>query len=221
MRRYWIGFAIVIVASFAVLGWVGTRIYQQAPPLPFRVVTTEGTVLLTTEDITKGQNVWQAMGGMETGSVWGHGSYVAPDWTADWLHRESMFILDSWSQESSGKPFSSLSAQEQAPLQSRLQTMMKKNTYSSSTGILTLDPIRAKAFEANAAYYAGVFVNGLSVRRKALGWAARETVFRRIRDRSGNGLSRYDPISRSFYAKEQRLRLSRRGPPDVSGRIAA
>ena len=33
---------------------------------------------------------------MEVGSIWGHGSYVAPDWTADWLHRESIFILDHW-----------------------------------------------------------------------------------------------------------------------------
>jgi nitric oxide reductase subunit B len=23
------------------------------------------------------------------GSVWGHGAYVGPDWSADWLHREA------------------------------------------------------------------------------------------------------------------------------------
>ena len=38
------------------------------------------------------------MGGMEVGSIWGHGSYVAPDWTADWIHREAEFILNEWSQ---------------------------------------------------------------------------------------------------------------------------
>ena len=66
------------------------------PPLPARVVTTDGTVLVDEGEIQAGQNVWQSLGGMEVGSVWGHGSYVAPDWTADWLHREAMFILDRW-----------------------------------------------------------------------------------------------------------------------------
>ncbi len=58
--------------------------------------------------IEAGQNVWQSMGGMELGSVWGHGSYVAPDWTADWLHREAMFILDHWATDGFGKPFDNL-----------------------------------------------------------------------------------------------------------------
>ena len=50
----------------------------------------------------RGQNVWQSMGGMEVGSIWGHGSYVAPDWTADWLHRECVFILDDWARSEHG-----------------------------------------------------------------------------------------------------------------------
>lgn len=87
-RRLWIAFAGVILVSFAVLGWVGGRIYQLAPPIPERVVTTDGQTLLEPGEISAGQNVWQSLGGMESGSVWGHGSYVAPDWSADWLHRE-------------------------------------------------------------------------------------------------------------------------------------
>lgn len=89
MKRFWLTFAAVIVLSFAVLGWTGFRIYQEAPPVPARVVATDGRQLIGPEDIFDGQNVWQSMGGMEVGSIWGHGSYVAPDWTADWLHREA------------------------------------------------------------------------------------------------------------------------------------
>ena len=106
IRRLWIAFAGVILASFAVLGWVGGQIYQLAPPIPERVVTTEGQVLFGPGEITKGQNVWQSMGGMESGSIWGHGSYVAPDWSADWLHRESVFILDDWAQQEAGAAYS-------------------------------------------------------------------------------------------------------------------
>ena len=96
MKRLWLAFVAVMVLSFLVLGWIGTRIYQEMPPIPEKVVTTDGQTLIGSGEITAGQNVWQSMGGMEVGSIWGHGSYVAPDWTADWLHREAVFILDRW-----------------------------------------------------------------------------------------------------------------------------
>jgi nitric oxide reductase subunit B len=54
--------------------------------------------LFTEKDIKEGQNVWQSMGEQEVGSVWGHGAYVSPDWTADWLHRECVWILNTWAQ---------------------------------------------------------------------------------------------------------------------------
>ena len=89
MKRLWIAFVAVMVLSFLVLGWIGTRIYSEMPPLPQQVVATDGQTLIGTGEITAGQNVWQSMGGMEVGSIWGHGSYVAPDWTADWLVERS------------------------------------------------------------------------------------------------------------------------------------
>ena len=96
MRKLWFAFTAVVVLSFAVLGWTGLRIYQEAPPVPARVVTADGRQVIGLDEVYGGQNVWQSIGGMEMGSVWGHGSYVAPDWTADWLHREAIFILDGW-----------------------------------------------------------------------------------------------------------------------------
>ena len=125
MKKYWIGFSAVIVLSFAVLGWVGVSIYQKAPPIPDRVLTTDGRVVIEEGLISRGQNVWQALGGMEVGSVWGHGSYVAPDWSADWLHREAVFILDAWADDEQGKLYGALSSDQQAVLRSRLQTLMR------------------------------------------------------------------------------------------------
>ncbi|MBF5045735.1 nitric-oxide reductase large subunit [Simulacricoccus sp. 17bor-14] len=153
-------FAAVLLASFSVLGWVGLRIYQQAPPVPEHVVTTEGRTLFGPGELQAGQNVWQSLGGMEVGSIWGHGSYVAPDWTADWLHRESLFILQAWAREDHGADYDTLPAPQQAALQRRLQELMRKNTYDPATGTLTLAPVRARAFEANLAYYSDVFGRG-------------------------------------------------------------
>jgi nitric oxide reductase subunit B len=162
MKRLWLLFGFVLVSSFAVLGWIGTRIYQEAPPLVDQVVTTDGQVVIDQGEISAGQNVWQALGGMEVGSIWGHGSYVAPDWTADWLHREAVFILDRWSQAEFEVDYASLDGERQAQLSGRLTKLMRTDTFDPSTGAVTIDPIRAEAFQANLAHYSDVFSNGQS-----------------------------------------------------------
>lgn len=153
-------FAAVMVVSFLILGWIGSRIYQEMPPIPDRFVTTQGVTLIGRGEVSEGQNVWQSLGGMQVGSIWGHGSYVAPDWTADWLHRESTFILDKWSEADFGKPFDELGGEQQATLIGRLTGMMRANTYDEATGAVTIDPIRAEAFAANVKHYSSVFLDG-------------------------------------------------------------
>lgn len=159
-RKLWLAFAGVIVASFATLLYAGFRIYQQAPPVPHLVVTTTGAPVLEPGDIQAGQNVWQSMGGMEVGSIWGHGSYVAPDWTADWLHRESMFILNEWSRDESGALYDARPAEDQARLRERLKGLMRTNRYDAATDTLTIEPVRARAVADTAAYFRDVFEHG-------------------------------------------------------------
>ena len=160
MKKLWIILIAVFVFSFAILGWVGTEIFRLAPPIPAQVVTADGKVLIGDGEILDGQNVWQAMGGMQVGSIWGHGSYVAPDWTADYLHRELVFILNEWSRSDFSKDYSALDSEKQAALRQRLQNLMRTNTYDAATEKITLDPIRARAFEDNLKHYSEVFTNG-------------------------------------------------------------
>jgi nitric oxide reductase subunit B len=148
------------VASFAVLGWIGTRIYQEMPPLADRVETTDGNVIVASGEIAKGQNVWQSLGGMQVGSVWGHGSYVAPDWTADWLHREAVFVLDEWSQAEYGRSYEQLDLESQSRLRGRLESIFRTNTFDADQSVIRIDPIRGRAFESLAAHYAEVFAKG-------------------------------------------------------------
>jgi len=160
VKKLWISFALVFFGSFAILGWIGTRIYQEMPPIPATIVDTNGRTVVAEGDIARGQNVWQAMGGMEVGSVWGHGSYVAPDWTADWLHREITFVLNEWSEKDYGKAFDQLGAEDKAKLQARLQEMYRRNDYDRATNSLRIDPVRARAFDAGVAHFSDVFING-------------------------------------------------------------
>ncbi|MEJ5252280.1 MAG: nitric-oxide reductase large subunit [Chthonomonadetes bacterium] len=161
--KLWFGLAAVVIFSFAVLGYYGFEIYQQAPPIPRRVVTTEGEVLFTREQILQGQNVWQSMGGQEVGSIWGHGAYVAPDWSADWLHREAVAMLDILAQQRYGVPYTRLSAEQQAPLRERVKREIRTNTYDPQTGDIVVSPLRAQAIRAVSAHYSALFGNDLNL----------------------------------------------------------
>src|SRR5437868_11465257 len=92
-RKLWTGLGVVFVLSFAVLLYLGREIYLAAPPYP-TVKTEAGATLFTADEVHEGQRAWLAAGGQQLGSVWGHGSYVAPDWSADWLHREAIAYRD-------------------------------------------------------------------------------------------------------------------------------
>jgi nitric oxide reductase subunit B len=169
-RKLWIGLTLLLVMSFSVLLWIGADINQNAPPVPERVVDAQGHVLYTRADIEKGRQVWQSMGGMELGSIWGHGGYVAPDWSADWLHREARAVLDLWaSREGGAQSFDALPEERKAALRGRLETRLRINTYEPSTQTVSVDADRAAAIAQVAAHYERLFGNdaGTLALRKA------------------------------------------------------
>ena len=159
-KKLWIALALVLIISFSVLGGVGMKIMHNAPPIPSQVVSSNGQVLFSGTVIQDGQNAWQSIGGQEVGTIWGHGSYVAPDWSADWLHRECVFLLDHWAKESGAANYEALSAEQQAALRQRLQTTIRRNTYNPADHTITVDPARAQAFAELSHHYADVFANG-------------------------------------------------------------
>ena len=159
-RKLWLGLATLLVVSFGVLLWAGTEIFRTAPPVPERVVSESGQTLYTRADIERGRQVWQSMGGMQLGSIWGHGGYVAPDWSADWLHRESMALLDMWARADGGMAtYNQLPEEEQAALRGRLKRLVRTNTYDAATATITLADDRALALSNVAAHYESLFGN--------------------------------------------------------------
>ncbi len=162
-KKLWIGFICVIIISFGVLGYYGYQIYIKAPPVPEKVVLENGTVLFTGQDIKDVQNVWQSIGGQELGTVWGHGAYVAPDWSADWLHREAMYILNQWSNKIYNMNYDSLPDENKAVLLVRLQKELRTNTYDENIKELKISSIRAEAIKNANKYYSGLFMNDTSL----------------------------------------------------------
>src|SRR5512147_1274788 len=158
-RKLWRWLATVCLLSFAVLGWVGREIYVAAPPIPQKVVSETGDTLFSKDQVQRGQQAWLSAGGQQLGTVWGHGAYVAPDWSADWLHREASYILERWSRQEHGQSLKELAAEPKAALEARLQQEMRTNRFDPESRTLTVSAIRAEAISANARYYTGLFMN--------------------------------------------------------------
>ena len=156
-RKLWTWLAIICVLSFAVLGWVGTDIYLKAPPIPQKVVSASGDLIFTADQVQQGQQAWLSAGGQQLGTVWGHGSYLAPDWSADWLHREALALREIWAQRDYGMPFAQLSVGQQGQLNSLLKAEMRHNAYQSADGTLTVSDDRAAAIREVASHYSGLF----------------------------------------------------------------
>lgn len=52
----------------------------------------EGNVVYTGEDIVAGQGIFLRNGLIEYGSIFGHGAYLGPDFTADYLRRSALSV---------------------------------------------------------------------------------------------------------------------------------
>jgi nitric oxide reductase subunit B len=155
-QKLWRWLGLIFVLSFGALGFLGYQIYLYAPPIPQSVVSADGDMLYTGEQVQRGQQAWLSAGGQQLGTVWGHGSYVAPDWSADWLHREALALRDIRLHELRKDP-STLSAAEQGGVDAALKEEMRRNTYDEATGVIKVSAARAQAIRQVAAHIEGLF----------------------------------------------------------------
>jgi nitric oxide reductase subunit B len=157
----------VIVACFTVLIFGGAQISRHKPPIPGRVVAPTGEVLFTSEDVALGQRQYLSRGGQQTGSIWGHGAYLAPDWSADSLHRTGLVTagLRRGLAPDSAAAFTqadltALPAGERGRVQAEVAEELRRNRYDPATDTLTLSPGQAAALPALVAYYTHLFRDG-------------------------------------------------------------
>lgn len=156
-KRLWIGLGLLLATTFSILLFMGNEVFRVAPPMPERIVSEEGQVVFTADDLRIGRQVWQSMGGMQVGSIWGHGALIAPDWTADWLHREAVELLTLWSQREHQRAFEELSTPQQHRLEARLQDVLRPNTYDADSGTITISRDRAAAIANLIPHYDSLF----------------------------------------------------------------
>ena len=158
-KKLWLGLAALLVASFSVMLWLGADLHQTAPPIPNRVVAANGQVIYTRADIERGRQVWQSVGGQQLGSIWGHGALIAPDWSADWLHREAEALAELDSRASTGEPYALLDEVEKTRVHAALKPQFRTNTYDARSGDIVVSDLRAQAISQVASHYISLFSN--------------------------------------------------------------
>ena len=142
----WLQVAILtFIVGFAVLGYLAYAIHAQHPPIPneVRVGAPDGPVLFTGDDVMAGQNLFQKYGLMQFGTIFGHGAYLGPDFTAQYLHAASLAMIDFYGRQNLSP----------ADAQAAAQRDLKANRYDPSTQTLIYTPAQAAAFRQLVDFY--------------------------------------------------------------------
>ena len=157
----------LLVLTFGVLLFGGQMINKEKPPIPKQVASASGQSIFGESDIMDGQNLYFSRGGQHIGTIWGHGSYLAPDWSADFLHRMGLFLaarfhgLDkATASRFTQEDFEALNAETQGRLSALVQEEIKTNRYDPTNGSLLFTPYQEEAFESLSNYYTELFRDG-------------------------------------------------------------
>jgi nitric oxide reductase subunit B len=153
------GAVLTVIVGITGLIFMGRNTYTGAPPY-FNAVTAEGTTVFTADDIVAGQSVFQKYGLMDYGTMFGHGGYRGPDFSADALHKTTLHLRDIYAREKGVASFSDLSETDRAIVADRVVTELKTNRYDVASGAVTLSPAYAQAFETLVEETNAVFNEG-------------------------------------------------------------
>ncbi|NQU64723.1 MAG: cbb3-type cytochrome c oxidase subunit I, partial [SAR324 cluster bacterium] len=162
-----IGILFGMVISFGVLIFGGYLINKEKPPIPQTVFSPSGEILYTHNDIMAGQKYYLSRGGQNIGSIWGHGSYLAPDWSADFLHRMGLFMAARFhgitakrAAAFSQPDFDALDQTTRAVLSAKVQGEIRVNRFDQGTGNLVFTDFQKEAYLALIGYYSDLFKGG-------------------------------------------------------------
>jgi nitric oxide reductase subunit B len=172
LSSWWkVGALVTMAAGFAVLILMTVKAYQNAPPIPDRVVNPAGVVVFAADDVIVGQQVFLKHGLMDNGTIWGHGGYLGPDFSAQALHMLALDLADRIARERLSRGYADLTPEEKAAVEGAVALVLKSNRYEPASGTLALPAGAAESFDRQVEYWTKYF--GEPERNGGL---ARETV---------------------------------------------
>jgi nitric oxide reductase subunit B len=148
----------VMAIGFSVLIFLTVKVHYDAPPIPDRVVNASGTVLFGRDNIQKGQEVFLKYGLMDNGSIWGHGGYLGPDFSAQYLHNLAVDAADAFALERYGSAFDVLAGEDRAVIEGLVRASLKENRYDPASGTLTVSDAEVSSYRRQIDWWADYFL---------------------------------------------------------------
>ncbi|MEA5114412.1 MAG: nitric-oxide reductase large subunit [Geobacteraceae bacterium] len=160
LSPWWRTSVIIILAiGFSILIWIATRAYRDAPPIPDKVAATGSETVFTGADILAGQQIFLKYGLMENGTIWGHGAYIGPDFSAEYLHTLALDARKMISRRNYRREPGDLTPIETETVDAEVRRLLKGNRYSPATGTLRYTPEETASFNGQVAKWATYFSN--------------------------------------------------------------
>jgi nitric oxide reductase subunit B len=138
---------LVMIIGFSILITLTVKTYKDAPPIPEKVIAETGETVFTGDDIIAGQQVFLKYGLMENGTIWGHGAYLGPDFSAAYLHTLTQDAAETLSRQQYRRGWTELSTGEQKAIRDGVQHILKENRYNSETRVLRYTPAETSSFK--------------------------------------------------------------------------
>src|SRR5215813_13088887 len=146
-----------MAAGFAVLILLTVKAYQNAPPIPGKFVDPDRAVVFTADDVIAGQQVFLKHGLMDNGTIWGHGGYLGPDFSAQSLHILALDLADRIAHERLSRGYPDLKPEEKAAIGGAVALDLKSNRYDPASGTLALPAGAAESFNGLVEYWTKYF----------------------------------------------------------------
>ncbi len=160
LSPWWkIGVIFTIFVGFSILIFIAVRAYKDAPPIPLKVVNARGETVFTGEDILAGQQVFLKYALMENGTIWGHGAYLGPDFSAAYLHSLALEAAKTEAQQIYGRPLTDLGTPERDAVESAVQRLLQENRYTPNTQTLAYSEPEAASYRQQTGEWADYFAH--------------------------------------------------------------
>lgn len=151
------GVLIAMIVGFSVLIGMTVSAYQAAPPIPDKVIGADGAIIFTGDDIRAGQEVFLKYGLMENGTIWGHGAYLGPDFSAEYLHTLGLDASAAAASQLYGKTPEALAPAERSAVEAQVASLLKQNRYNPSDKTLVFTDVEAASFQNQIAKWTTYF----------------------------------------------------------------
>ncbi len=160
LSRWWRrGIVIILILEFAVLTWVTTGSYYrtQKPPVPEKVMDNEGLVVFTRADIEKGQQLFLKKALMDNGSIWGHGAYLGPDFSAQYLHNLALEVNGFIAADKYKTPVAEITPEQKESLIALAGDFLARNRYNYESHNLLFTEPELNSFKKQIPYWKEYF----------------------------------------------------------------